>query len=198
MVKIIFFAAALTANSYVAAHGFFGDQWKEDVVTYDGKHIIVDREQSYGGPHDIGQQKPVHYQKINFRLPNSEQLITWENSASELGYVLYEPLLLDVVDGAAYLVVAPKMCAAWSLMGRPNPPYTIFKYKENKWETIYIKNLPAQISKSNLLVAAVPPDNLLQNNTISANDINIMNGYMRDDYLKVIFRKKIKYVCEGI
>ncbi|KPC49618.1 hypothetical protein [Amantichitinum ursilacus] len=143
----------------------------------------------------IGQQKPVNHQKLSFELPGTKESVTWENSASELGYVLYEPLLLDVINNVAYLVVTPKMCAAWRLVGKPNPPYIVFRYMDNRWESVDINVLPSNIAKSNLLVAAVPPDNLLHDKTISDKDINIMNGYIDDSYLKTIYRGKIRYEC---
>ena len=43
-------------NAEAGLFGIGGDSWKEDVLLHDGKKLIVERSQTYGGRHEIGQQ----------------------------------------------------------------------------------------------------------------------------------------------
>jgi len=57
--------------------------WKEEVLLHDGSKIVVERSQTYGGRHEIGQKPPIKEQEITFTLPGSSRSITWKSEYSE-------------------------------------------------------------------------------------------------------------------
>ena len=81
----------LTLGVSMNAYGFGGDSWKEEVLLHDGSTLIVNRSQSYGGRHEIGQPPPIKEHTITFTLPGSNNRITW---TSEYGEVLGAPTLI--------------------------------------------------------------------------------------------------------
>lgn len=53
------------------------DSWKEEVLLHDGQKIIVERSQTDGGRHEVGQSLPVKEHTIRFATPNSTTPISW-------------------------------------------------------------------------------------------------------------------------
>jgi hypothetical protein len=74
---------ALILGVSMNACGFGGDSWKEEVLLHDGSKIIVNRSQSYGGRHEIGQSPPIKEQEITFTLPNTKKNITFKSEYGE-------------------------------------------------------------------------------------------------------------------
>lgn len=121
--------ASLRANA--GWFGFGGDSWKEEVLLHDGRTIIVERYQNYGGFHEPGQAGPVHEQRLRFSLPGSKQVFTWAAPYDEYeGRTDLTFLALHFLDGIPYIVTTPYLCIAYSKGGHPSPPYVIFKWKE--------------------------------------------------------------------
>src|SRR5688500_8514580 len=66
--------------------GLFGlgdPSWKEEVLLHDGSKIIVERSQSYGGRHEIGQSSPIKEQSIAFTVPNTGTTIEFKSEYGE-------------------------------------------------------------------------------------------------------------------
>ncbi len=138
--------------------GFGSTSWKEEVLLHDGSRIIAERSIDRGGRHEIGQQPPVKEESMSFTLPLSNERITWKSEFSaDIGYADFQPLLLDISQGAVYLVTSPVGCLAYNKWGRPNPPYVIFRYQDKAWQRITMQELPAELSKPNLIISS--PDN---------------------------------------
>ncbi len=147
-----FVYCALLAAS-VSACGFGGDSWKEEVQLSDGSKIIVERSQSYGGRHEIGQSSPVKEHAISFTLPNSNKTITWTSEYGEdLGRTNFNLLALHILNGTPYLVVEPNLCLSYNKWGRPNPPYVFFKYEGKTWQRIQLSEFPVEFKAINLIV----------------------------------------------
>ncbi|MEQ1674896.1 MAG: hypothetical protein ABL865_07680 [Candidatus Nitrotoga sp.] len=53
--------------------------WKEEVLLHDGSKIVVQRSQSYGGRHEIGQSPPIKTQEITFPVPNTGKVIRFKS-----------------------------------------------------------------------------------------------------------------------
>jgi hypothetical protein len=53
-----------------------GSSWKEEVLLHDGRKLIVERSQTYGGRHEIGQTPPIKEQDITFTLPGTKRALT--------------------------------------------------------------------------------------------------------------------------
>jgi hypothetical protein len=158
MTKGIMFAILLSTATGCMAMGSnnplgLGASWKEEVLLHDGQKIIVERSQTRGGRHEIGQEVPIAKHTVSFSLPGTNRPITWE---SEFGI---EPeksslilLALDVVDNVPYLVTTPAGCLAYNKWKRPNPPYVFFRYGGKMWQQIQMGEVPAAIKEANVVI----------------------------------------------
>jgi len=137
---------------------FGGTSWKEEVLLHDGGKIIVERTVERGGRHEIGQQPPIKEESLTFILPATNERITWKSLFSEdVGLADFQPLLLDIFQGSAYVVTSPVGCLSYNKWGRPNPPYVIFKYQGKAWQRITMQELPTEFKTPNLIFSS--PDN---------------------------------------
>lgn len=64
---------ALILGASLTACGASSTEWKEEVLLHDGSKIVVERSQSYGGRHEIGQSPAIKEQRITFTLPNTKK-----------------------------------------------------------------------------------------------------------------------------
>jgi hypothetical protein len=55
------------------------------------------------------------------------------------------------VSGVPYLATSPAGCIAYNKWGRPNPPYILFKYVNDAWRQIPLKEFPAVLVQANLM-----------------------------------------------
>ncbi|MDH2916531.1 MAG: hypothetical protein PXX77_06590, partial [Gallionella sp.] len=103
--------------SMSACAGLLGQSksWKEEVVSHDGKVIVVERYFNLGDypTLDSHNRSPLD-QTITFTLPESNKKISWKseyrNDLPEQNSLT--PLLLDVVGGVPYLATSPAGCIA--------------------------------------------------------------------------------------
>ncbi len=188
----------LIMGTSMNAFGFLGfgnsASWKEEVLLHDGSKIIVKRSVERGGRHEIGQKAPYKEQTLVFAMPGTNQEVTWEDKFSEdLGMANFLPMLLDVRDGVAYLVVSPMGCLSYNKWGRPNPPYVVFKYDGKAWQRIPLEELPTEIKTPNLIFSA--PDIAVEKSGtrfLTAEMIKaIISGYKQPEY-KTILREPVK------
>lgn len=168
--------------------------WKEEVQLHDGSKIIVERNVDRGGRHEIGQQSPIKEQSLTFMLPATNESITWKSEFSEdVGLADFQPLLLDISQGVAYVVTHPVGCLSYNKWGRPNPPYVIFKYQNKAWQRITIQELPAEIKTPNIIFGS--PDNhaeKLGKSLIAAEDVQKINSSLTQPEYKTILREAVK------
>jgi len=130
-----------------------GTSWKEEVLLHDGRKLIVERSQSYGGRHEIGQKPPIKEQSLTFTLPGTNRSITWKSEYSEdIGRVNLTLLALHVLNDTPYIVAEPNLCLAYNKWGRPNPPYVLFKHDGKTWQRIPLSEFPAQFKDINVVV----------------------------------------------
>jgi len=133
--------------------GLGGTSWKEEVLLHDGSKIVVDRSQTYGGRHEIGQSAPIKRHTLSFTLPHSTKTLTFKSEYSEdVGRANLNLLALHVLNGTPYIVAEPNLCLAYNKWGRPNPPYVIFKHDGRTWQRIPLSQLPAEFKAINLIV----------------------------------------------
>jgi hypothetical protein len=127
--------------------------WKEEVQLHDGSNLIVERSQSYGGRHEIGQSSPIKEHTITFTLPNSNKTIKWTSEYSkDVGRANFNLLALHVLNGTPYIVAEPNLCLSYNKWGRPNPPYVIFKHDGKDWQRIQLSEFPAEFKAINLII----------------------------------------------
>ena len=127
------------------------DTWQEEVLLHDGQKMVVERSQTYGGRHEVGQSAPAREHTIRFSLPNSSNIISWTSEYGEgLGRTNFNLLALHVKDKTPYVIAEPNLCLAYNQWGRPNPPYVIFQWSSNEWQRIGIEALPPEFSTMNV------------------------------------------------
>ena len=129
-------------------------QWQEEVQLSDGRGIIVTFVQKTGAGlrREPLQPDPVGLVTLTFNHPDTHERIYWETRWG------FEPdkkglsvINLDIVDGHPYLVSMPIFCIDYNKVGRPNPPYVIFKFQDDGWQRISIDVLPGPIKRRNLM-----------------------------------------------
>jgi hypothetical protein len=179
--------------------GFGGTNWKEEVLLHDGSKLIVERSVDRGGRHEIGQQPPIKEESMSFTLPATNERITWKSGFSaDIGLADFQPLLLDIFQGMAYVVTSPVGCLAYNKWGRPNPPYVIFKYQDKAWNRITIQELPAELNRPNLIFSS--PDNEVEKlgkNYITVAMVQQANNDLTQTQFKTILREASlpNYLC---
>lgn len=174
--------------------GFGGTSWKEEVLLHDGSKIIAERTIDRGGRHEIGQQPPIKEESLAFNMPKTDERITWKSEFSaDIGYADFQPLLLDIFQGTAYVVTSPVGCLAYNKWGRPNPPYVIFKYQDKAWQRITMQELPAELNKPNLIISS--PDNEVEKlgkSYVTAAMVQQANSDLTQTQFKTILRDEVK------
>lgn len=173
-----------------------GIGWKEEVLLHDGKRIIVERSQTYGGRHEIGQSPPIKEHTISFSLPNSNKTFTFKSEYSEdIGRANLNLLALHVLNGTPYIVAEPNLCLAFNKWGRPNPPYVIFKYDGKAWQRIPLSQLPAEFKAINLIVNNGREEDIQRaasvKGYVSVADVQQINSSLTQPEYKTILREPL-------
>jgi hypothetical protein len=167
-----------------------GTSWKEEVLLHDGSKIIVERSQTYGGRHEIGQKPPIKEEDITFSLSGSSQAIIWTSEYSEdIGRANFEPLALHIADNIPFIVTAPNLCLAYNKWGRPNPPYVIFRFDGGIWHRIALPELPAEFNTINLVINTTKREaEVARRSLVSAEVVKQLNGSLTQPEYKTILR----------
>lgn len=181
----------VSMNADAGLFGFGGTSWKEEVLLQDGSKIIVERMVELGGRHELGQKPPIKEQSLTFTLPSTNQRVIWEDHYSEdVGSSNFNPMLLEVVNGTAYVLASPAGCLSYNKWGRPNPPYVVFRYQGKEWKRITLQELPAEIKLPNLVISS--PDDVAKkykNGLLSAEMIRQENEGFSQPEFKTILRE---------
>ena len=190
LVALLIMGTGMNAFGFL---GFGGTSWKEEVLLHDGQKIVVERSIDRGGRHEIGQQPPVKEESVTFTLPTTTERITWKSEYSkDVGFADFMPILLDIVQGTAYMVTNPVGCLSYNKWGRPNPPYIVFKYQNKEWQRITVQELPPEIQTPNLIISS--PDNAVERigrRYVSADDIKKINSNLTQPEYKTILREPL-------
>jgi hypothetical protein len=190
----------IVAASMSACAGLFGSsmKWKEEVQLHDGQVLVVERHYSLGGYSTLdARERQALDQTVTFTLPGANKRVFWE---TEYRQDLPEPnslspLLLDIVGGVAYLATSPAGCIAYNKWGRPNPPYVLFKYVNDAWQQIPMKEFPSELVGANLM--SRPASSLLKSYyTVEAARAQRNDGNVAT-YATTIFHEPIRSAGEG-
>ena len=184
----------VSMNADAGLFGFGGDSWKEEVLLHDGSKIIVERSQSYGGRHEIGQTPPIKDQDITFTLPGTSKTITWKSEYGEdIGRSNFILLALHILNGTPYIVAEPNLCLSYNKWGRPNPPYVFFKYDSKVWQRIPHEEFPAEFKAHNLVIETKGEQKILTAQSIvTAELVKKLNGELEQPEYKTILREPVK------
>jgi hypothetical protein len=182
----------LMGTSVSACAGLFGQStgWKEEVQLHDGRVLLVERSYNLGGyPTLDARERTMLDETITFTLPESTKKISWK---TEFRQDLPEPnslgaLLLDIVGGVPYLATSPAGCIAYNKWSRPNPPYVLFKYVNDAWQQIPMKEFPSELVDANLM--SMPASSLRKSYyTVEAAKAQRQDGNV-SAYAKTILRE---------
>ena len=176
---------ALSLNAYASIFGIGGDRWKEEVLLHDGRIMIVERSQTYGGRSEPGQSGPIKEHTIRFTLPGSNQTITWVSEYGEdVGRTNFNLLAVHVLNRVPYVVAEPNLCLSYNKWGRPNPPYVFFKFDGNAWQRISLDQFPVEFKTVNVAHNTIGQDakDLVRMGFISAQKIKDMNNSSAPEY----------------
>jgi hypothetical protein len=187
----------VSMNADAGLFGFGGDSWKEEVLLHDGSKIIVERSQSYGGRHEIGQPPPIKEHTITFTLPGSHNIITWTSEYGEdIGRTNFDLLAVHALNGTPYIVASPNSCQSYNKWGRPNPPYVFFKYDGKAWQRIPLEEFPDEFQTINVALDILGREvkNLVSLGVVSSEKIKELNHHTTIPEFKTILREAVEDV----
>lgn len=180
------FVFALVLAATLTACGAGSEKWKEEVLLHDGSKIIVTRTQKHGGSHEfLTQSPPISEHTMSFTIPATKELVTWKSEYSEdIGRTNFNLLTLDIVNGTPYIVADPNLCLSYNKWGRPNPPYIFFKYVNQQWEQIPLREFPVEVTQINTLFITYGGGDVnraIQSGFVSAETVKQLNWPPRSD-----------------
>jgi hypothetical protein len=185
---------ALTACAGAGALGMGGDTWQEEVLLHDGRKMVVERSQTYGGRREIGQDLPVKEHTIRFTVPGTSNKLTWTSEYGEgLGRTNFNLLALHIKQDTPYLVVEPNLCLSYNKWGRPNPPYLVFKWEADAWRRVSMGELPTEFSTHNLAGNNTQTHEIRENSraggVLPAEYVKVMNARSSQPQYRTILRE---------
>lgn len=172
--------------------------WKEEVVLHDGQIVVVERFHNLGEyPAIESHNRSPLDQTITFTLPGSSKTILWKteyrDDQSEPNSL--SALLLDVVSGIPYIATSPAGCIAYNKWGRPNPPYILFKYVNDEWQRIPLKEFPSELVHANLMSR---PDSRILKSYYTVEQVKArMQGKNIAAEARIILREPVKRGTDG-
>ncbi|MFH0783564.1 MAG: hypothetical protein V2B20_16645 [Pseudomonadota bacterium] len=201
---VVFFLSILLlggTNMNAAAFLGFGNSaiWKEEVLLHDGTKIVVERWQSHGGRHEIGQPLPIKDHSITFTLPGRGKNIVWEDKYSkDLGGANFIILALHIKGDIPYVIATPTACQEYNKWGRPNPPYVIFKFDGKEWQRIALANLPLEFKEINLVIDTYNDEKkLLTEGLVSAEKVKKFNSrFLKYPHVDPVFMSIVREPLE--
>lgn len=175
-----------------------GDSWQEEVLLHDGRTVVVDRSQTYGGGHEIGQRPPITVLSISFRLPSTSKQFSWTSSYHEASKIAnFQIAALHVLDGIPYLVTLPN-CNSYNSFGRPNPPYVVLKNETGEWKRITLNELPSEFKTTNMVIESFGNSaTLAQMGRVNPDTVKLLNSQMRQPEYRSIVRGQLQ-PSEGV
>lgn len=130
--------------SVACSNGGDSIKWTEDVLLPDGRVVTLTRYQEFKGPHEIGQPPTASDYWLEFKHPDTSELVRWQYGR-DLGTVA-----LMVSEGRPYLLVDPHFGSSRRDFNCPDPPYFLYRYENGSWERVDIKSIPVKKVSSNM------------------------------------------------
>lgn len=176
-----------------------GASWKEEVLLHDGKRLIVERTQTYGGyPTIESRERDVLNEEWIFRIPGSDRKVVWKSDfrrPPEGDSLIL--LQLNFLNGVPYVATSPAGCLSYNHWKRPNPPYVFFKYDGKVWKQIPLSAFPSVFKESNVVVGGRSNPKKQAGTTLSVDTIKEENRNL-ELYLKQIVREALKPGSIGV
>ena len=181
------FAKAMAERALESRHA----SWKEEVLLHDGRKLIVERSQTFGGyAEPASRERSVAKEEWVFRIPGSDRKVTWKSDFSRPPEGDSLMLLqLNFLNGVPYIATSPAGCLSYNYWKRPNPPYVFFKYDGKAWQQISLSAFPVVFRESNVGVGR--PDSNHRKGLLSIDTIREENRQL-EPYLREIVREPLK------
>jgi len=187
---VILFLLSLFLSGCALGHSAW---WKEEVLLHDGQTMIVDRSISRGGRHELGQESPISEETARFTPPGTRKSILWKSEFDpNIGVAGLGLLAVDIVNGTPYIAAKTRLCPAYNLWGRPNPPYIFLKYTEGKWRQISLEEFPSEIKNFNVVIS-IEEERIkaaaLSTGFVTIYSIRELNNELKQDEYRYIIRE---------
>ena len=186
---------ALIISSCAGISGGGNQEWTEQVILPNGQELIVGRSHTLGSRFDrelSAVDAPLGATSYAVLLPGwNGRTVRWEGEHKD-----FVPIAVAVNQGIAYVVAIPS-CRTYLRMGRPSPPFLVFKHSGVSWETTTIAQFPFEIPEANLLIGTDSQriENANDNGLISAKAIRRLN---EGNAMRHIYRQGTdRYVWAG-
>ncbi len=192
--RAILLAAAMGGMS-MNAFGFLGfghsAGWREEVLLNDGRKIVVERHQTYGGyPTIDSHERMLLDEEWTFQNPDTRQTVTWRmNARTPPEGERLMLMILGFLKSTPYIATVPAGCVAYIHWGRPNPPYVLFKFDGKVWQRITLAEFPVEFKEANVVVGRPKPFNrsaVLEIKTILEENRDL------EPHLRVLSREPVK------
>ncbi len=181
------FAKEMAARALEPRHA----SWKEEVLLHDGRKLIVERSQTYGGyPAVESRERALLNEEWVFLSPDGGQRIVWKSDfrrPPEGDSLML--LQINFLNGIPYVATSPAGCLSYNHWKRPNPPYVFFKHDGKAWKQISFAEFPTVFSESNVAVGRPDPDH--REELLSVATIKEENRLL-EPYLRQIMREPLK------
>ena len=151
-----------TCTNVFAFLGFGGSaNWKEEVLLGDGRKLVVERSQSYGGyPTIDSRERIVLDEEWTFENPDNHHPVTWKvNHRRPPEGERLMLMILGFTKAIPYIATVASGCIAYNHWGRPNPPYIFFRFDGKAWQRIPLADFPMEFKEANVVVGRSKPPN---------------------------------------
>ena len=187
----------LTLGVSTNASAFLGfgnsASWEEEVLLHDGRKIVVERSQRYGGyPTIDSRERMVLDEEWIFENPDNRQKVTWKvNHRHPPEGETLMLMVLGFVKGTPYIASVPAGCIAYTHWGRPNPPYVLFRFDGQAWQRISLDEFPTELKEANVVVGGRNNPKDQAGTTLSVAKIKEQNYYL-EPHLQQLAREPVK------
>lgn len=118
-------------------------KWTEDVMLPDGRIVTLTRYQEFKGPHEIGDTPTESDYWLEFKHPESGELVRWKSNRD------LSALALMMSGKAPRLLVTPNFGGVFRHKC-PDPPYLLFEYRHGAWSETPLDALHGEKVRTNL------------------------------------------------
>ncbi|THF62244.1 hypothetical protein [Pseudothauera rhizosphaerae] len=134
------------------------DNWSEEIVLHDGSALKLERNVSYTLSHSFGDagsgyqlsRNKLRKHQLRFTHPKNGEILTWQ------GEVSVEPVLLDVVDGTPYIVLAARPTKEVAqIYGCTELPFIYLRHdhkQRNVWHPVPLDRAPDSLKRMNISI----------------------------------------------
>lgn len=152
LILIMTWLTSINMCGYLGIGGHL--KWREEVLLHDGSKIIVQRWQKRFNVYTLEKSSLIQRQSLSFTHPKTKENIVWKSGPTEgINTINLTLIALHIKDNTSYIITRPYGCFAHNKWGRPNPPYVIFRYEDEKWKRIPLEALPLEFSNNNLIMS---------------------------------------------